>query len=298
MNSDRLKKYIWIVDTISSYGAITRARLSELWQKSALGDGNPLPHRSFFSARRAIEEQFGITIKVNGANEYYIDASDTVQDEAFRNWVLDAYAVNSMIDANRDLAPHIHIEPIPSARQHLPSILNAIRGRHTIAFTYNPFNRARAEQDIRLAPYFVKLFSQRWYVIGLRLKDNKIRTYALDRISALIITDNDYTIPPGIDASTYFADIFGITDSQAPPRQIKLRVDPYYAKFLRALPLHESQKEEQFSDFSIFNYRMKLTPDLVRHLLSLGGQVKVIEPPELRLMVIDALKETLKNYEN
>ena len=46
----------------------------------------------------------------------------------------------------------------------------------------------------------------------------------------------------------------------------------------------------------MFTYRMRLTPDLVKELLSFGPNVTVISPPELRAMVTEQLKATLDNY--
>lgn len=298
MLPDRLTKYIWIIDTINQYGSISRARLSQLWQASDLGNGNPLPHRTFFTYRRAIEQQLGVSIKCNGANEYYIDHKDTLQDVAYRNWMLDSYAMRGVLEDNRDIADRIHVEPIPSARQHLATVVQAIRTGKTIEFTHHSYTRPRPDTGISFEPFFLKLFRQRWYMVGRRVSDKEIRTYALDRITDLSMTSRTFTPPPDLTAESYFSQIYGITQSRAPASKIKLQVRPQTAKYLRTLPLHESQREEQFSDYSIFNYELKLTDDLVRHLLSLGNEVKVLQPATLRLMLLNKLKDTLAQYDD
>lgn len=50
--------------------------------------------------------------------------------------------------------------------------------------------------------------------------------------------------------------------------------------------------------YSIFYYRLRLTPDFVQEILSLGPKVTVISPPELRAMVKTSLRETLALYED
>jgi predicted DNA-binding transcriptional regulator YafY len=47
----------------------------------------------------------------------------------------------------------------------------------------------------------------------------------------------------------------------------------------------------------VFSYRLKLTNDFVQELLSMGPDVTVISPPELRAMVVTQLRSTLDNYE-
>jgi len=261
-----------------------------------VSDGEELPHRTFFAYRRAIEEQFGITIKCNGANEYYIDATETVQDKAFRDWVLDSYALRSVLDDNRDIASRIYVDQVPSAREYLSPVLGAIRRHKRLRFSYAPFTRRSEDKDIEFDPYFVRLYDRRWYMVGRRASDSMLRTYALDRVTAMTHTHFEFEMPEEPSPKHYFADIYGITQSGAPAHDIKLKADASYAKYLQALPLHESQEEERFDTFSIFRYRMKLTPDLVRHILSLGSSVQVLAPRELRLMVIEELKNTLKNY--
>lgn len=297
MSTGRINKYIWIIDTISRRGPISRARLSELWQKSPQGDGNPIPHRTFFSLRRRIEEELGVVIKCDPAHEYYIDSAETVHDVAYRDWLLDAASLQGALSDNRDISRRIHIDPVPSARLHLSAVLEAIRLARRIRLTYASFTRPRPDRDIIFEPYFVKLFSRRWYMVGRRPADGETRTYALDRVTDLTILPDTFPLPPEPTAETYFSDIFGITQSRAPARHIKLKVAPRYAKYLRALPLHHSQREEQFSHFSIFNYKMKLTDDLLRHLLSLGPDIEVLAPASLRLMLLSTLKETISKYE-
>lgn len=65
---------------------------------------------------------------------------------------------------------------------------------------------------------------------------------------------------------------------------------------MRALPLHHSQREEIHDSFSDFHYRLRLTPDFVQEILSLGPDVKVISPPELKAMVTEALRSALDQY--
>lgn len=51
MSADRLTKYIWVIDTITTHGHITRQRLSELWEMSHLGDGRAATPHVFHDAQ-------------------------------------------------------------------------------------------------------------------------------------------------------------------------------------------------------------------------------------------------------
>lgn len=298
MRTDRLNKYIWIIDTIAAHGRISRAALSDLWMRSALSDGNPIPHRTFFAYRRDIEEIFGIDIRCDSAYEYYIEKPEGPADEAFRSWMLDSYALRHAMNDARDISARIIVEKVPSARSFLAPLIRAVRECREVVFTYAGYTRPFPEAGIRFAPYFIRLFRQRWYVIGLRHSDKSVRTYALDRITDLSLTTDSFAMPDDMDPAAYFKDIFGMTYSRGEVETVKLRVRAYYANYLRALPLHPSQQEEVFSGFSIFTYKVKLTPDLVREIVSVGPDITVLQPHSLRLMVLQQLKQTLKNYED
>ena len=104
-------------------------------------------------------------------------------------------------------------------------------------------------------------------------------------------------MPDDPDPELYFSEIYGITYSHSETHTVKLKVQPYYANYLRALPMHRSQSEHIYSGYSIFSYRMKLTPDLVRDLVGIGPEITVLEPRELVLMVKTQLTRTLQNYD-
>lgn len=121
---------------------------------------------------------------------------------------------------------NVEIEDVPSAREFLPVVLDAMRNSHKISFTYLGFNRSRAEHDIRYRPYFLKRYKQRWYMIGLREKSNDIRTYALDRVKEMNIISEEFRKPADLDIDDLFGNIIGVTTSQAPVRTVRLQTTP------------------------------------------------------------------------
>lgn len=298
MTRDLFSKYVWIVDTLSRYERISRERLNQLWERSSISGGRQLPERTFHHYRRAIEDNFHIDILCSSRGEYYIDRSSLTKNRSLTNWMLDNYAVNGAISDSPEVSDRVEVEDVPSARQWLPSVLEAIRNSEKIRFTYAGFNRSRPEKDIIFSPYFLKRFKQRWYMLGLREKGEAIRTYALDRIKELKISGEKFLLPENITPESYFGNIIGVTTSKAAVREVKLRATPTQAKYLRALPLHHSQREIELTDsYSVFSYNLKLNYELVHEIIAMSDGVKVIEPKELQLMVIDELRKALGQYE-
>lgn len=295
MAKDIINRYVWIIDTLNRYGRLSREALDELWMKAPFSDGNPLPKRTFYHYRRAIEENFHIDIQCDRNGEYYIDSGDDPHNKALTNWLLDSYAVNSAVKET-EVPDRVLVEDVPSAREFLPNVLEAINKSEKVRFTYAGFNRSRPESEILFHPYFVKRYKQRWYMIGLREKSNDLRTYALDRVKALNIVSQNFRMPD-IDPHAMFENTIGITLSKAQVKVVKLQTTPQQAKYFRALPFHTTQQEEVHDKYSVFTYHLKLNYELVHEILGYGSAVKVLAPRELQIMVSEELRDSLSQYD-
>lgn len=297
MARDLLSRYLWLIDLIKRYGRVSRAVINEHWRKSALGNGQDLPRRTFYNYRESIAELFNIDILCDPATfEYYIDEG-TAQQQSATAWLLDSTATNNMITASRDIADKVFLENVPSARQFLPIIMESLRGNISIAFDYHPYTRSRATKGVEIEPYFTKIFKQRWYVVGRNAKEDKIKTYALDRMSDAKLTGRIFKIPADFNAADYFKDAFGIIVDQGQTKTIRIQTDTTQAKYFRALPLHPSQQEYAHDLYSIFEYRMRITPDFINELLSYGSRITVLTPAELRAAITTELRKSLANYD-
>ncbi len=298
MARNLINRYVWLVDTISRYGRITFPDLNRVWINSPISEGKPLARRTFFHYRDAVEEMFAISIKCDKATfEYYIVNDGEENNARLRSWLVDSVSMSGMLSNAHDISERIMLENVPSAREHLPVIIDALKQNRRIRFSYKSYVRALPTDGIVLEPYFVKIFKQLWYVIGLNVKDGQIKTYSLDRISQLNLLQDTFTMPAGIKPSEFFKDCFGIITNQNSPKRIVLRVEPTQAKYFRALPLHSSQQEEVHDNYSIFSYVMRITYDLKEELMSHGASIEVLEPKELKTLIRTELQQALNNYQ-
>ena len=297
MARNLLGRYLWIIDTIHRHGSISRSALNDLWMRSPHSDGEPLARRTFYNYRNAIEELFSIVIECNPATyEYYIATGDSHR-EGVTDWLLNNFATGDVLSGAADVSDRIFLEDVPSARRYLSQVVAAMRGHHPVRFTYRPYTRTLATPGVEVEPYFLKIFRQRWYLTGRNTADNKIKTYALDRMEDVVVGSECFESDPAFDADEYVSGSFGIVFSQGDVKEVALRTDSRQAKYLRALPLHHSQREAIHDNYSVFYYRLRLTPDLVQELLSMGSAVTVVSPPELRAMMVTQLRDTLANYD-
>ncbi len=294
---DLISRYIWIVDTLNRYGRLSRDELNALWVKSSRSDGNPMPERTFYYYRRGIEENFHIDILCDKSGKYYIDNGEGSAGHVVTNWLLESYAVNSAFKESSVPSDRVSMEEVPSAREFLPLVLTAIGDSSKLLFTYAGFSRSRPEKGIRFLPCFVKRYKQRWYMIGIREKSGDVRTYALDRVQEMQVLNEHFEMP-GLNPSTFFENLIGITSSKADVRTVRIMTTPTQAKYFRALPFHSTQEETLHDSYSVFSYRLKLNYELVHELLSFGDSLKVLAPRELVMMITDQLRSSLRMYDN
>ncbi len=295
MARDLFNRYIWLVDTIRSYGSISRTEIDRLWRQSQFSHGEGLPRRTFHNYRQAAEELFKIEIKCNPTTyEYYIDGGEA---DSVTDWLLNTAITHEVLSNSADIADRISVEDVPSAREFLAPTLEAVRENRRIRFDYHPYTRTTPTKNILFEPYFLKLFRQRWYVVGKNVEEQKIKTYALDRIVRLNLQTETFEPDGNVEPTEYFRHAFGIVVGKGDVRPVSIKVEPRQAKYFRALPLHHSQQEYVHDSYSIFNYRLRLSDDFVEELLSYGSRIEVLKPRELRLRIADELREALKQYD-
>jgi len=114
-------------------------------------------------------------------------------------------------------------------------------------------------------------------------KDKQIKSFALDRLRDLVITNLDFETHMNFNVNEHYKHCFGIISPNAEqPEEVELSFEPFQGKYIKSLPLHETQ-EILIDDENELRIRLKLyiTHDLVMELLSYGDSLKVIQPDNL-----------------
>lgn len=291
-------RYIWLIDTIRRAKYITFKKLSEKWQRSSLNErGEPLPERTFFNHCKEILDQFGIEIKYVKPKGYCIANEDELGEDGLRNWMLNSISVNNTVRESADMRSRILFEDIPSGYRFLNDIIEAMKEGKKLRIEYTDYEKD-SSSSIIISPYCVKLFHQRWYVLGKLDAYRQPRLFCLDRIDELEILDSSFRLPKSFDARQFFDEHYGVViDDEIPPQRIRLKVSPKQWKYFQSLPLHQSQRELESNDqWTILEYHMAPTWDLAMELMKYYDKVEVLEPESLRNEVIDYAYCILEQY--
>lgn len=294
--SELFKRYVWLVDTIRRAGHISMHNINSLWVQTTLSDGVPFSRSTFRRQRQEVEDLFGISIKCDNENRYYIDDTSLMSSDSVTRWMLSTLAVSNIVSEARGLHNRILLESIPTEGEHLQQAVESMQNSHRIIIQYRRYGSDEPKQWT-VEPYCIKLFRRRWYLLG-RFENGGFIVLSFDRILQMQTSDESFTIDKHFDAQTYFAEYFGVmTDSRTPLQHIVLRAFGNERYALRDLPLHSSQKViAEGADYVDFEVHLRPTSDFLAHILSRGRWLKVISPDDIAQRIKYLLQESLEEY--
>lgn len=294
-----INKYVWLVNTIYQAKKISLKGINQRWLETDMSEGVEIPRRTFDNWKNAAEEMFGLVILCDkrDGDRYYIENREVLEDDGLQRWLLNTMSVNNTLLENKSLSDRILLENIPSGQDFLALVMEAMKKSKVIKITYKGY-WSEHEHTFPVAPYCIKLFRQRWYLVGNSIYEDKIRIYALDRVQNIGLTSEPYKYPNDFCPEIYFEGYFGIIhDDDCSLETVKLKVCSDQSNYLRSLPLHPSQEEiETNDDYSIFTLRVRPTFDFRQELLWNGDTLEVLEPKWLRKEIAGVVKRMWNNY--
>lgn len=237
-----------------------------------------------------IDIQYDLSRKV-----YFIDF-DEYEDLSIR--ILEAFDTFNALNLFDRVSHRIHFEKRrPQGTDNLYGLLHAIKNQLQLGFMYHKFWEDTPSHRI-VEPYALKEFKNRWYLLANDLKDNNIKTFGLDRLSKIELTDNHFRLPENFNLNQHFKHCFGIISPNGEkPEKIILSFEPIQGKYIKTLPLHESQKILIDNEIEL-QIQLTLIPtfDFIMELLSFGSRMKVIQPQHLAKEIKQHLEDALKHY--
>lgn len=299
MSINLLNKYVWLVETIYKNKYISYEEINEKWLDDDISEGVEIPKRTFHTWIHEAEEMFGLVIlcERKGGYNYYIENAEEIKHGGLRNWLLNTISTGNLLMNNQQLKDRILLEEVPSVNDHLEPIIKAMRSNLTLTISYKSYWRDESS-TFDVEPYCVKVFKQRWYLVGKSPYYDQVRIYALDRILDLEITDVKFKMPAKFNPTEFFEFFYGIIAHENPEVEtVKLKVSADQSNYLRSLPLHHSQKEiEKTEDYSIFKLRLCPEFDFQQEILSQTPEIEVLEPEWLRKEISEKLSVLIKKY--
>lgn len=300
MALNQINKLVWIVETIYKAQKITFEELNRRWMDNVdLSGGEEMLKRTFHKWKWNIFDTFGLSIECESAApyRYFINNVDDMRRGSIESWLISTYSVSNSLAESKSIKDRILLEDVPSGREYLDPILEAMKKNRFIHITYYNYWREDT-RDHYVMPLCVKLFRQRWYMVARKWSVNMDMVLCLDRIRSLRLSSHTFEYPKEFSPLEYFEGCFGvIAGDDCAIQKVKLKLSTGQANYLRDLPLHESQQEtEQMDDYSIFEYCLRPTFDFQQEILWNGEDIEVLEPLWLRKEIAGKIKRMWNKY--
>ena len=180
----------------------------------------------------------------------------------------------------------------------LEQITRAWAERRVVRLWYrSPRSGQLRQRD--LSPYFLEISGPAYscYVIGYDAWAKELRTFKLDRLERAQMLDEGYEIPPEFDASAYLADSWGIMRG-AGLTEVVLQFSPQAAALVGERIWHPSQIVDELADGGVLlTVRVSDPREMRPWIRSWGGDVEVLEPPDLRAEMAEQARRMLERYQ-
>ncbi|MBC7861619.1 MAG: WYL domain-containing protein [Bacteroidia bacterium] len=253
-----------------------------------------------------IRNEFSVEVLYDSVRKgYFIKSEEGTDIEGF----LQLLAINDtnvvLMDSVKEgnsLMKFVQFDKVKnfSGTVHFKPLLEAAQKFKKIKITHKGFG-ADTEKEYLVEPYILKEYDGRWYVWGkIDAKkgpaEETFRTFGLDRILKTEITGKKFERDKKIDPEEIFAYNLGVIYAAGDPKEITLSFSPMMGKYIKALPIHTSQKiiTDDSKEFTIQLF-LRINHELKKVILSYGPDVKVLGPKVLATEISSLYKKALKN---
>ena len=250
--------------------------------------------RTFERDKKDIKTLFGIVIQYNRKDKSYTIDEEEIEDQSVTR-MIDAFSIHHALQEGDKLSPSVFLEKRKSlGTEHIYGIIHAIQNLYLLQFTHQKhWEDFSTQREVK--PIAIKESQQRWYLVALDKKNETVKTFGLDRISNLKITDTKFK-PVAYNVETEFQHAFGVETYEA-AKKVILEFSKQQGNYIKTFPLHKSQRiVKETEDAVSIEIFIHTTNDIKMELLKYGSNVKVIAPISLQNDIKNRISEMSNLY--
>lgn len=195
-------------------------------------------------------------------------------------------------------AVSFHVDPLRGQELEMVEryrvLVRAVDKRRVVDLKYYSASRGVVTCR-RIEPYHLRLVDGAWYCIGFCQKRQEVRTFAVDRIRELSITEEVFQIPGTFSIEEYLSHSWII--ERGTPTRVVIEFDASQSPYISGRQWHRSQK---LRDLPSGGLEMTLITgshgEIMRWVMSFGSHARVIEPNCLKQQILIELDKARRNY--
>jgi predicted DNA-binding transcriptional regulator YafY len=203
--------------------------------------------------------------------------------------------------ANR-VGSRFHLDPVDWFRsaepaEHLRSVAEAVWQERRLKVRYRSWKRV---SDRLVDPMGLVLKAGTWYMVARA--DGDVRTFRLSNIQALDVLDARFTRPKKFDLARYWSESTQRFETSVYRGEALLRVSSLGFRWLKTFSPTVAATAARTATPPDSDGWLRLTipiespEDAARELLKLGAEAEVLDPPELRDLLMSTTKQLAALY--
>jgi predicted DNA-binding transcriptional regulator YafY len=178
-------------------------------------------------------------------------------------------------------------------REFIKVIQDGIQERKAVRLQYEPRDQKPAERNVD--PYAVHLRNGNLYMIGYCHMRKGIRTFLVDRMHKIKLTEETFAPPVDFSLENYLSHSFGMFTEELV--RVKVRFHKSLSRYLLERRWHPSQKNKKLKDGSLeLAFEVAGTKEIKTWIMGFGSLAKVLEPTPLVKEIRDDLGKALRSY--
>lgn len=182
-------------------------------------------------------------------------------------------------------------------KPYLKDLEQAIANGYSIKILYHKSGEDQSKYRL-VDPYKIIYWNNKWYMIGFCHLRNNIRSFRVDRIESLVLTENKFNPPEDFSARDYFL-------KNLVPTEYNQGINPLVIKGSKSTLDDVCQHwflgnylQERTSNQAIFLLEESILHTYVPYLLlPYGKSIQVIEPISFKKKLVEVLSELIQFHQ-
>lgn len=184
----------------------------------------------------------------------------------------------------------IEIEAPPQSGWH-PVLQDAIDRRREVTLTYWARSREATERPA-IEPLLLHVHRGHWYLVAWNPAVRAERTYRLDRVLGVQVSERTFEPRPAPDLSTYDDQLYQARPAEA---QAEVRLSAELESYVRER-WGERARRNADGSFTVTTPVLGGEPHFLSWVLGFGGQTEIVSPPELRAAFAERVRRLRELY--
>ncbi|MCB1130598.1 MAG: WYL domain-containing protein [Verrucomicrobiae bacterium] len=178
------------------------------------------------------------------------------------------------------------------------AVSKALTKHRELRFSYRKTGRSALETR-HVRPVHSAFVNNQWYLFSFDIERNDIRTFVLSRMSGVEVMDETFDPASLPEIPRLLEKGFGVQWSKTEQTDVRIRISEEIAHLIRERKWHPSQRIEAQEDGSLLlHLRVNTFRELANWICSWGPLVEVLDPPRLRNMVAEKLRDAAAVYQS